>query len=167
MCTTSTWRWSGVRVAEWPIFLCVTGHLPCGGERVSRGGLMSSRAVQKLAERWIAAQLAYDRTAKRNPPAVDAVINLAWDLPKDRSDFLWRFILEVTKQSDDPDILEMLGASPLEDLIRAHGVQYFDRIDSEAAANPGFKTALGNVWVTEDEDPRYVDLGCKLIRVKS
>jgi len=54
--------------------------------------------------------------------------------------------IEIAKQSEDPMILEILGASPIEDILRDHGDKVLPSFLEAAKVNPRFRMALGYVW---------------------
>jgi hypothetical protein len=115
----------------------------------------------ELAAQWISEQIAYEK-GKENPPAIDRVIQMGLDDPHS----LWPFILDVASQTDDQDTLEILGAGPLEDLIRDLGAEYFDRIEEQYRRSPTFREALSKVWIGVDDKhlvQPYSKLGCQII----
>ena len=50
----------------------------------------------------------------------------------------WRIILEVIERDPPMWVLSVLGAGPMEDLLRAHGLDFIDRVEQEAVGNPSF-----------------------------
>lgn len=117
--------------------------------------------TSELADQWIAEQIAYDK-GKENPPAIARVIRMWLDDPHSP----WPFILEVASRTSDHEALEMLGAGPLEDLIRGLGVEYFDRIEEQYRRSPTFREALSKVWIGDDDKSLvelYSRLGCQII----
>ncbi len=48
----------------------------------------------------------------------------------------------VEAASGDTDTLGLIGAGPLEDLVRLHAVPLLDRAEEEARRNPAFAEAL-------------------------
>jgi hypothetical protein len=117
--------------------------------------------TSELASQWIAEQIAFDKE-KENPPAIAKVVQMWLDDPRS----LWPFILDVASQTSDHDALEMLGAGPLEDLIRRLGVEYFDRIEEQYRRSPTFREALSKVWISADDKTLvqlYSRLGCQIV----
>ena len=115
----------------------------------------------ELAAQWISEQQTFKKE-KENPPAIARVIQLWLDDPHS----LWPFILEAASQTNDHDALEMLGAGPLEDLIRALGEEYFDRIEEQYRRSASFREALSKVWIGADQKQivrLYSDLGCQIV----
>lgn len=58
----------------------------------------------------------------------------------------WEAILEVLKRQPPAEVIGMLAAGPLEDLINDWGPTFIDRIETEARKNPAFHHLLGGVW---------------------
>jgi|GEM_PF-4289683 len=50
----------------------------------------------------------------------------------------WRIILEVIERNPPMWVLSILGAGPMEDLLKAHGLDFIDRVEQEAMRNPPF-----------------------------
>lgn len=120
--------------------------------------------AEDLAAQWISEQKAYE-VGDDLPPAIRKVIHMALDEPH----ALWPILLEVTSQTDDHDVLEILGAGPLEDLITYQGVGFFERIEEQYRQNPAFREALSNVWISSEDKhliPLYTKLGCDVVRGK-
>src|SRR5207249_9413511 len=61
-------------------------------------------------------------------------------------DAAWNFILAALARDRSDEILGMLSAGPLEDLIARHGALLIDRVEAEARRNPLFANLLGGVW---------------------
>lgn len=59
---------------------------------------------------------------------------------------VWRVILAVLSLKPSPNIIGILAAGPLEDLIEDQGARFIDRIEDEARRNPAFRYLLGGVW---------------------
>jgi hypothetical protein len=79
----------------------------------------------------------------------------------------WGTLLALIS-SAEPELLESIGAGPLEDFVGDHGDAYIAQIEHEASVNPAFRQALGNVWLKPDENgviERLVKLGCEVIPV--
>ena len=81
----------------------------------------------------------------------------------------WQAILEVLRRNPGEQVLSMLSAGPLEDLIDNHGPEIIDRIELEAKKNPKFRSLLSEVWESSTseiwerivrlrEDPRWTHI---------
>jgi len=55
-------------------------------------------------------------------------------------------ILEILSRNPPKEVIEVLAAGPLEDLIAHHGSDFIERIEIEARRNPAFRQLLGGVW---------------------
>jgi hypothetical protein len=54
----------------------------------------------------------------------------------------WALIVALADRAPDQDALDLLGAGPLEDFIREHGLAYLDEIDDAATRSEKFRSAL-------------------------
>ena len=105
---------------------------------------MDEAQLDKIVTAWIAAE-----QAKRGPEhatnwwAVSEVMNWTLDGEADR---LWQFILEVYKRDLPDNVIGVLAAGPLEDLLAKRGVDFIDRIEELARKDPKFNYLLGGVW---------------------
>jgi len=80
----------------------------------------------------------------------------------------WLTLLGLIDAVEGEDLLEFIGAGPLEDLFRAHADELIALVESEASGNTKLRVALGNVWVQARPEPvvaRLAALGCQLIPV--
>jgi hypothetical protein len=59
----------------------------------------------------------------------------------------WVAILAILEREPGDDVVPVLAAGPLEDLIREHGEQFIERIETEARRNAAFRHLLGGVWM--------------------
>ena len=123
--------------------------------------------LQELATEWIEAQkLESKENQTANPPAIDAVIALSIDSPEE----CWMLILEILSRKNlDEDVIDSLGAGPLEDLISDNGEAFFERIKAEVNNNEELASAMKYVWLSEEVRPSvqdYVDLGCQFVSAK-
>lgn len=67
-------------------------------------------------------------------------------LPEGDGDRLWQFIREVYKRELSDEVIAVLAAGPLEDLLAKRGVDFIDRIEELARKDPKFNYLLGGVW---------------------
>ncbi len=106
---------------------------------------MDEAELERIVTAWIAAQQAKPRSPEyeTNWWAVSEVID--WALEGD-GDRLWQFILEVYKRDLTDEIIAVLSAGPLEDLLSKRGVDFIDRIEELARKDPKFNYLLGGVW---------------------
>lgn len=64
----------------------------------------------------------------------------------------WHVILRVFGHRPSEEVLGLLAAGPLEDLIEYHGEQFIDRIESEARESEAFKQLLCGVWPSHSKE---------------
>lgn len=111
------------------------------------------------SERLIAAWFEY----QRNWWASGALQDLCASDPE----AAWPILLRMVSLAENDELLETIGAGPLEDLLQAHGPALVTRVEAEAPTNPKLRKALANVWLPRAEDSttsRLVALGCDLLR---
>jgi len=58
----------------------------------------------------------------------------------------WATILEILSRTRPDNVIGILAAGPLEDLIQYHGQEFIERIEAEARRNQEFRRLLGGVW---------------------
>jgi len=94
----------------------------------------------------------------------------AWDtlneLCSSRPEDAWGAVLEILDLAENDERLGEIGAGPLEDLLRVHGEELIDRLESEVRANEKLRKALADVWLPDSDSPltaRFTGLGCKLV----
>jgi hypothetical protein len=106
----------------------------------------------RLAESWL--------TVQRNWWASDSIDRLCHEAPLDA----WPIILRMVELADDDELLESIGAGPLEDLLEKHAVIFLDDIESRVARDARFRKALSSVWLSERQSAvakRLLELGCQ------
>jgi hypothetical protein len=67
-------------------------------------------------------------------------------------DDIWRAILNILARSPPDEVLAVLAAGPLEDLIHYRGDAFIDRIERHARQDPAFRKLLGGVWQSGSEE---------------
>lgn len=108
--------------------------------------------LESLAREWIAGQ------------AEGGVGSPAWKdrestmlavlaLPEQQPELAWAFILEVLTQQPSEEVLGVLSASLLEDLLTDHGPGFIQRVEAQAKASSVFKRLLGQVWLDPEDTP--------------
>ena len=77
--------------------------------------------------------------------AFDVVVDLTFER---RWDFLWEVVLAIARSEQDvaPEVLAVVAAGPLEDLVCKVGPDFIDRIEREAKFNRKFGYLLTGVW---------------------
>ncbi|HET6430956.1 DUF6869 domain-containing protein [Dyella sp.] len=64
----------------------------------------------------------------------------------------WATILAILARAPPKDVLGLLAAGPLEDLIHHAGPGFIDRIELQARKDPAFRHLLGGVWASSTPD---------------
>jgi hypothetical protein len=100
--------------------------------------------IALLAEGWIAYWLAPENSAAQE--SFSWALDLEYDLILDDPDAAWFLILEILRRNNTPQILEVLSAGPLENLLAKHGDRMIATVEAEAKNNPSFASLLGGVW---------------------
>ncbi len=60
-------------------------------------------------------------------------------------DRVWRIILHILASDPPREVRAILAAGPLESLLRAHAIDFIDRVEEEAAENQPFRAILSGV----------------------
>lgn len=111
------------------------------------------------SERLVAAWLEY----QRNWWAFSALQDLCDSDPE----AAWPILLRLVSLAENDELLEAIGAGPMEDLLQAHGHVLVARLEAEVPTNSKLQKVLASVWLPRAEDSttlRLVALGCDLLR---
>ena len=101
-------------------------------------------------EYWVASYI----EAQKSPAVLDHRHPLWWAIEKFMPpysdgvspDDCWLAILAVLARKPPGEVLAVLAAGPLEDLIGRHGSEFIVRIETEARRSPEFRHLLSGVW---------------------
>jgi hypothetical protein len=107
---------------------------------------MSIPSAADVANRWIEKWAAPD-----GPRGESDGFDLDWELPWQYPRLCLDAILQVLSQIPaDPAgrHFQVLAAGPLEDLLRLHGSEHIDEIETLARQRPAFRLLLNGVWTT-------------------
>ncbi len=74
-------------------------------------------------------------------------------LPEEAPELAWQFILRVIVRNPPEQVLGVLSALILEDLLTAHGPDFIARVAEEAGKSSVFKRLLAQVWVDSGDTP--------------
>jgi hypothetical protein len=105
---------------------------------------MSDEQIEALVTAW----LEFQHTAENTPewtarrPVVDAFDQLCTSDPERA----WTAILRVLELESDREVLAVLAAAPLEDLLSRHGEEFIERVEERARVDPAFLRILQGVW---------------------
>lgn len=67
----------------------------------------------------------------------------------------WELVLALVQTAPD-DLLDYIGAEPLEELVNYHGAALVDVIVLEASHDPRFQDALARIWLVQEDIPSDV-----------
>jgi len=115
---------------------------------------MKAEDRRALVESWLAYQ--------RHWWAFDVLREQVEQRPEDA----WVSLLHLVDAADSAELLEDIGAGPLEDFLKTHGSSFVERVEAEAGKNEKFARAMSHVWLRRTQDPttiRLVSLGCQLV----
>jgi hypothetical protein len=73
----------------------------------------------------------------------DYLINL---LLNNKIEELWRFVIQTYREDLSQEVISILAAGALEDILARKGEEYIGRVELLAANDPKFKYLLGGVW---------------------
>ncbi|MDZ7862294.1 DUF6869 domain-containing protein [Acidovorax sp.] len=79
-------------------------------------------------------------------------------LPDEAPEMAWQFILAVIARKPPQQVLQVLSALLLEDLLTAHGPLFIERAARQAATCDVFKKLLGDVWLDPEDTPVWRDV---------
>jgi hypothetical protein len=69
----------------------------------------------------------------------------------------WRYLDALVASAADANALGVLGAGPIEDILRYHGRTYAVALEERALRDPRWREALTGAWGWEELDPDVRD----------
>jgi Family of unknown function (DUF6869) len=105
-----------------------------------------------LVEAWIRVML--KESSDEHDPDFWAFSNLD-RMIDDEPENAWSIILEILRRNQSSEILEVLSAGPVEDLLARHGEAFIERVENEARNDEDFAKLLGGVWQNTMSDEIY------------
>ena len=103
---------------------------------------MDSRSPDAIAEEWLL-KWSTGKAVKDADSALD------FELPREQPDLALAAILKVLERIDTTgpnEVLGVLAAGPLEDLLNYNGDHVVDQLDLQARRDPSFRLLLNGVW---------------------
>ena len=102
----------------------------------------------RTAMDWIDSALwLHAQGAKQMPPGVELVAYLdLLDCATQQPETAWSTICEICELPEAKDVLGLVGAGPLEDLLTVHGPTFIERVAAQARKSILFRSALSGVW---------------------
>ncbi len=119
---------------------------------------MTDEDSEQLAQPWIR----HKRGNRDDRPASDAMTLFTAKDPE----AAWRVTLRLIELVRDTELLGVVGAGPLEEIVAESSALFVDRIERLAATDPSFRTALSYVWLPDnasDASKRLIALGCTYV----
>jgi hypothetical protein len=114
----------------------------------------SEAEIREVCETWVRYQRRYVGTAEGDAEdpdwwAIHALILYPSPPPRELE---WHVILMLCElvDSDETQMVDMIGAAPLEDFLVEHGDAAMDLIEPAADQNPTLLKALAHVWAFEE-----------------
>lgn len=109
---------------------------------------------------WTTAADRYEALLRSRPEYVHL-----GDRIRDDPEGAWMTLLELVGEIAEADtqVLDMVGAGPIEDFVKCHAESYIGRIEAEAAVNARFLRSLARIWLSEGHLPE--DVTDRLLRV--
>jgi hypothetical protein len=108
------------------------------------GKMMESDNYEHLIDGWLSLQ--------RVPEGSQEYDALLWahaefsNMVEENPEAAWILILEILERERDEEVLAVLAAGPLEELLSTHGPDFIDRVEAEAAHNGRFAWLLSGVY---------------------
>jgi len=103
---------------------------------------MKTSELDAIVNAWIARQEATEGSRQYDDNEWTVSIVAGSNSP----DFLWQFIMKTFRRTDHEEVLGMLAAGPLENLLSYRGGDYIERIEHLASEDERFKQLLHGVW---------------------
>lgn len=112
---------------------------------------MDTQRKNQIVEAWIAMSLAAinSKEYEANFWSFEEI----WRLGKDRPLEAWEVVLGLVDAATSEQLLSVVGAGPLEDLMCGHGETLIPLVEREAANNPKLRAAMGAVYLDGEDTP--------------
>lgn len=76
------------------------------------------------------------------------------DLVHQTPERAWSILCPLVERAATDQILAIIAAGPLEDLLCLHGPAFLDRVEEQARREPRFRHGLAGVWGSSTMEPR-------------
>lgn len=112
---------------------------------------MDAKRKNEIVQSWMAIQdnLGGSEAYESNFWAHEELADLSEHTPRDA----WEVILALVEAAKSDELLEAIGAGPLQDLMTLHGEQFISRLEHEAMANRRLRKAMASAWLDADDTP--------------
>ncbi len=104
---------------------------------------MNESRFQRIVDAWTAAQDVQMDAPEFNPGHWAIQLVLRWH---NKPEMVWHLILGVLEREVSQEVLIMVAAGPLEDLLSDWGSEYIDRVEQLARTDEKFRDLLRGVW---------------------
>lgn len=106
-------------------------------------------------DEWASAYILASQSANRlddDYPLWWAVDRFMGAMTPDMAENCWLAILRILELAPPNEVLDVLAAGPLEDLIGKQGPLFIERIEQRARQDKAFRDLLGGVWPCGEEE---------------
>lgn len=117
---------------------------------------MKIKEAQTIANNWIRVVELQLSRVELSDDDWDLLDQLS-TLPRKDPVTAWTIIKAIVATAPSQQVLEQLGAGPIENLIRYAGDAFFNRISEESATSRNLLIALDQVDICPDDWPRMDD----------
>ena len=106
--------------------------------------------IEEDLDKWINAYISVydgDDPIDEEHPCYWAVEKFA-DLEADSPQLCWQAIIGIVEGVPQHRVLANLASGPMEELVELHGLEYIDKIESQARSSSDFRVLLRELWET-------------------
>ena len=127
--------------------------------------MLDDSEKSRLADAWITLQKAemHSELYKSHFWAFDKVLDLAETSPLE----CWDVVMKIFMKEPDDELLAIMAACPVEDLLGAHGEQIIGLVEEAAQKYPRFREMLSGVWQVSISDQIWQRLQIAIVTRKS
>jgi len=104
-----------------------------------------------LIDQYVGLEMAREHDAPESWP-VEAMRTIV-SMEPDRA---WRILKEIIRKAPD-ELLPRIAVRELEEFVKLHGSEFVSEIEAQAKTDPGFRYALGEVWISKGRLPRDIE----------
>jgi hypothetical protein len=114
----------------------------------------SSQDIDEWARAYVEAQQDPSLLRGDHPLwwTVERFMSILGGEEKAKAEDAWKAILRILELDPPDEVVAILAAGPLEDLIDDYGSLFIDRIEIESRRNSKFRHLLGGVWKSSRTD---------------
>jgi hypothetical protein len=123
-------------------------------------GVLTDTDIHLIAIDWIRYTVAKKNSQEQFDTAWASTIAMDMRL-EDRFEDLWRLILAIHSLDQSTEVMQILSAGPIEDLLgksEEGGKKFISRVEDKAKSDPSFAKVLGGVWKSTMSDEVWARL---------